>query len=285
MEHTAIFEEQVALTPVDFKRAIKDIDAILLEKFRARIENKCSRHGYVLPNTLKILSRSMGMVERGRFTGNIIFRVQAEGGVINPPDGVKLKGEVVRKNKMGLYVNYRDAIRMIVPRDMSIGDKEFEQVNVGDIVNVEIKKSRFQVNDEYILSVGSFQGVDTKATEAAGVAAGKAAALGSVPEENVAEEEAVEEEAAEEEAAEEEAVEEAEEAGEAGEANEGVVRTNASANASANAPVNISKNMNTAMNTSAQASSVNQGAVKNAVAGNAILRQPLNLSPAGKEDN
>jgi hypothetical protein len=38
-------------------------------------------------------------------------------------------------------------------------------------------------------------------------------------------------------------------------------------------------------NTSAQASSVNQGAVKNASAGNAIPRQPLNLSPAGKEDN
>ena len=286
MEHTAIFEEQVALTPVDFKRAIKDIDAILLEKFRARIENKCSRHGYVLPNTLKILSRSMGMVERGRFTGNIIFRVQAEGGVINPPDGVKLKGEVVRKNKMGLYVNYRDAIRMIVPRDMSIGDKEFEQVNVGDIVNVEIKKSRFQVNDEYILSVGSFQGVDTRATDAAGAAAGKRAALGSVPEENVAEEEAGEEEAAEEEEAFEEAFEEAveEEAEEAGEAkeskedNEGVVRANASA-------INTSKNMNTAMNASAQASSVNQGAVKNASAGNAIPRQALNLSPAGKEDN
>lgn len=289
MEHTAIFEEQVALTPVDFKRAIKDIDAILLEKFRTRIENKCSRHGYVLPNTLKILSRSMGMVERGRFTGNIIFRVQAEGGVINPPDGVKLKGEVVRKNKMGLYVNYRDAIRMIVPRDMSIGDKEFEQVNVGDIVNVEIKKSRFQVNDEYILSVGSFQGVDTRATDAAGAAAGKTAALGSVPEENVAEEEAGEEEAAEEEAVEEEAEEtgeeeaveedveeEAEEAGEAKESkedNEGVVRANVSVNASKSA------------NASAQASSVNQGAVKNASAGNAIPRQALNLSPAGKEDN
>jgi len=263
MEHTAIFEEQVALTPVDFKRAIKDIDAILLEKFRARIENKCSRHGYVLPNTLKILSRSMGMVERGRFTGNIIFRVQAEGGVINPPDGVKLKGEVVRKNKMGLYVNYRDAIRMIVPRDMSIGDKEFEQVNVGDIVNVEIKKSRFQVNDEYILSVGSFQGVDTRATEAAGKTA---AALEAVPEENVVEKAEEEEE-------------------EAKEDNEGMVRVNASVNASANAPVNAPRNMTAPANTSAQASSVNQGAVKNASAGNAIPRQPLDLSPAGKEDN
>ena len=287
MEHTAIFEEQVALTPVDFKRAIKDIDAILLEKFRARIENKCSRHGYVLPNTLKILSRSMGMVERGRFTGNIIFRVQAEGGVINPPDGVKLKGEVVRKNKMGLYVNYRDAIRMIVPRDMSIGDKEFEQVNVGDIVNVEIKKSRFQVNDEYILSVGSFQGVDKKATEAAGEAA---APLEAVPEEDLLEEEAaVEEEAGEEELVEEEAVEEEageeevaeEEAKESKEDNEGMVRANASVNASVNAP----RNMNASANASAQVSSVNQGVVKNASAGNAILRQPLNLSSAGKEDN
>ena len=287
MEHTAIFEEQVALTPVDFKRAIKDIDAILLEKFRARIENKCSRHGYVLPNTLKILSRSMGMVERGRFTGNIIFRVQAEGGVINPPDGVKLKGEVVRKNKMGLYVNYRDAIRMIVPRDMSIGDKEFEQVNVGDIVNVEIKKSRFQVNDEYILSVGSFQGVDKKATEAAGEAA---APLEAVPEEDLLEEEAaVEEEAGEEELVEEEAVEEEageeevaeEEAQESKEDNEGMVRANASVNASVNAP----RNMNASANASAQVSSVNQGVVKNASAGNAILRQPLNLSSAGKEDN
>jgi hypothetical protein len=281
MEHTAIFEEQVALTPVDFKRAIKDIDAILLEKFRARIENKCSRHGYVLPNTLKILSRSMGMVERGRFTGNIIFRVQAEGGVINPPDGVKLKGEVVRKNKMGLYVNYRDAIRMIVPRDMSIGDKEFEQVNVGDIVNVEIKKSRFQVNDEYILSVGSFQGVDTKATEAAGEAA---AALESVPEEGSKEEEeeVVEEE---EEVAEEEEEAEAGEA-EAGEAEEETEEeakeySNASAPKNTNASVNSPRNANV----SAQASSVNQGAVKNASAGNAIPRQPLNLSPAGKEDN
>jgi DNA-directed RNA polymerase subunit E'/Rpb7 len=52
MEHTAIFEEQVSLTPTDFKRVIKSIDSILLEKLRARIENKCSRHGYVIPNTL-----------------------------------------------------------------------------------------------------------------------------------------------------------------------------------------------------------------------------------------
>jgi hypothetical protein len=101
----------------------------------------------------------MGMVERGRFTGSVIFQVQSEGSVLNPPDGFVLEGEVIRKNKMGLYVNYMDAIRIIVPRDVNIGNDEFESVEVGDFIKVEIKKSRFQINDEYILSVGLFKGL------------------------------------------------------------------------------------------------------------------------------
>ena len=158
MEYTAVFEEQVALTPRDIRGQIKSIDAVLEEKLRVRLEGKCSRHGFVLTESIKILSRSMGSLERGRFTGHLLFHVQAEGKVLNPPDKTVLDGEVIRKNKMGLYVNYRDAIRIIVPRDANIGMDEFESVEVGETITVEIKKSRFQVNDEYILSVGLFRG-------------------------------------------------------------------------------------------------------------------------------
>jgi hypothetical protein len=98
----------------------------------------------------------MGSLEKGRFTGSIIFHVQAEGTVLNPPDGAILEGEVIRKNKMGIYVSYKDAIRVIIPRDLHIGNEAFEAVEIGETVEVEIKKSRFQVNDPYILSVGSF---------------------------------------------------------------------------------------------------------------------------------
>ncbi len=158
MDHTAVFEEQVPLTPKDLRNEIKNIDSLLEQKLQAKLEGRCSRHGYVLPGSIQILSRSMGMVEKGRFTGSILFHVQAEGQVLNPPDGLLLEGEVIRKNKMGLYVNYQDAIRVIVPRDLNIGNDEFESVEVGEIVKVEIKKSRFQVNDEYILSVGLYKG-------------------------------------------------------------------------------------------------------------------------------
>ena len=158
MEYTAIFEEQIPLTPNDLKHEISSIDSIILIKLKYLLEGKCSRHGFVVPNTVKLLSRSMGALERGRFTGNLMYIVQAEASVINPPDGHILEGDVIRKNKMGVYVNYKDAIRIILPRDLNIGNDEFDSVEIGEFIRVEVKKSRFQVNDEYILSIGLFKG-------------------------------------------------------------------------------------------------------------------------------
>jgi len=156
MEYTAVFEEAVSLTPRDLRSPIKSLDAVLEGKLRGRLEGKCSRHGFVLSDSVRVLSRSMGTVDRGRFTGNVLFHVQAEGKVLNPSDKTILDGEVIRKNKMGLYLNYKDAIRIIIPRDANIGKDEFEEVEMGETITVEIKKSRFQVNDPYILSVGLF---------------------------------------------------------------------------------------------------------------------------------
>jgi DNA-directed RNA polymerase subunit E'/Rpb7 len=163
MEHTALFEERASLSPRDLRGQISDLDALLIQKLSTRMENKCSRHGFVLPGTMKILSRSMGYVEKGRFTGDIMFHLQIEARVLNPPAGYILEGSVIRKNKMGMYISYDDAIRIILPRDIHIGDEAFEAVQIGDRVKVEIQKSRFQVNDAYILSVGLFRGLATAA--------------------------------------------------------------------------------------------------------------------------
>jgi DNA-directed RNA polymerase subunit E'/Rpb7 len=156
MDHSVLFEEQVSLVPSDFSKEITSINDILLNKLKDKLENKCSRNGYVLPNSLKILSRSLGKASLGRYVGDYVFYVQLQGNVLNPPDGIVLEGEVVSKNKMGLYINYKNAIRVIVPRDLHIGNEDFDSVMVGDKIKVEIKKSRFQVNDESILSVGLF---------------------------------------------------------------------------------------------------------------------------------
>jgi DNA-directed RNA polymerase subunit E'/Rpb7 len=178
MEHSALFEERASLTSRDLRGQITDIDGLLLQKISTRMEGKCSRHGFVLPDTMKILSRSMGYVEKGRFTGDIIFHLQLEGKVLNPPAGQSIVGTVVRKNKMGMYVSYdNDSIRIILPRDIHIGDEKFEAVQIGERVRVEIQKSRFQVNDPYILSVGLFREVVTEAAPAVVQEVAPAAAL------------------------------------------------------------------------------------------------------------
>jgi hypothetical protein len=157
MESTAFFEKKINLTPSDFNEVKKQsIDSLLETKAKQLIENKCSEQGFVLPGSVKLLSRSMGYFESARFTGDAIYYLKLEGKIIYPADGVRVIGEVIRKNKMGLYVNYRDAIRVQVPRDLHIGSEEYEEVDVGDFVEVELKRSKFQINDPYILASAIF---------------------------------------------------------------------------------------------------------------------------------
>lgn len=158
METIALFEEKIPITPRDLSRGSVKIEGLLSDKLSQKLEGRCSLHGYVIPGTMKLLSRSVGYIEKGRNTGDIVYHIQAEGNVIYPPDGTILQGEILRKNKMGMFVNYKDAIHVILPRDLHIGNEEFDSLQIGEIVKVEIKKSRFQVNDEYILSVGVYLG-------------------------------------------------------------------------------------------------------------------------------
>ena len=156
MEQIAIFEEKVALTPADLSREITSFDEILLERLKKSLEGKCSRHGFVIPGSLELLSRSMGSAEKGRFTADFLYYLKAQGKVYNPPDGFQIEGEVIRKNKMGLYVIIENAVRIMIPRDLHIGNEEFDSIQIGDIIRAEIKKSRFQVNDTHILSIGQY---------------------------------------------------------------------------------------------------------------------------------
>ena len=142
MESVVFFEKKLNLTPHEFNEIkMTSIDDILLKKARDTMENKCSENGFILPGSITLHSRSMGYFEAARFTGDAIYYVKLEGKVIYPVDGIRVTGEVIRKNKMGLYVNYKNAIRIQVPRDLHLGNETFDNVQVGDNVQVEIKRS------------------------------------------------------------------------------------------------------------------------------------------------
>ena len=159
METEAFFQEKVYLTPKDLRNDIESVDDILVLKLKERLEQRCSPHGYVMPGTLEILTRSTGMVDSGRFSGDWAFLVKAKGHVLNPPEGTMVEVEVLKSNKMGVYAVYENAIRLMVPRDLHLGDEEFDALKVGDRIKVEIQKSRFQLRDPFIVSVGIYRGM------------------------------------------------------------------------------------------------------------------------------
>ena len=158
MESEAFFQEKVYLTPKDLRNDIQSVDDILILKLKERLEQRCSPHGYVLPGTLELLTRSAGMVDSGRFSGDWAFLVKAKGSVLHPPEGTMVEVEVLKNNKMGIYAVYENAIRIMVPRDLHLGDDEFDQLKVGERIRVEIQKSRFQLRDPFIVSVAVYRG-------------------------------------------------------------------------------------------------------------------------------
>jgi hypothetical protein len=98
------------------------------------------------------------MVDSGRFSGDWAFLVKAKGRVLHPPEGTTVEVEILKFNKMGIYAVYENAIRIMVPRDLHLGDEEFDSLKVGDRIRVDIQKSRFQLRDPFIVSVGIFRG-------------------------------------------------------------------------------------------------------------------------------
>jgi hypothetical protein len=195
METSVVFEQKISINPRDFNQlGTTNLDDILLEKFETENSGRCSVHGWVKPGTMKMLSRSMMQIEGGRFTGDMICWVQVEGRVIYPVDGARLQGIVMKKNKMGMFVMYDEAIQVMVPRDLHVGTDdlatEFDNVQIGELVEVEVKKSRFQVRDPTILSVGIFK---QRLKMGAALPAKSAVQPKALVDEEVAEEEVAEE--------------------------------------------------------------------------------------------
>jgi hypothetical protein len=67
---------------------------------------------------------------------------------------------------MGIFGEYNSAIRVMLPRDLHLGNDNYENINIGDKIQVLVKKSRFQINDPFILSVGILYSSDVVAPNA-----------------------------------------------------------------------------------------------------------------------
>ena len=154
MYKSCFIEEQAILTPREFDTAAVDLDGFLTFQLRKKLEGRCSPQGFIKEGSLKLLSRTLGQSKSGSFTGDFIFRCKIECDVLYPAADDVVIVEVLKANKMGAYATFENSIRVLLPRDLHLGNADFDQLAIGDKIKTTILKTRFKFNDEYISAIG-----------------------------------------------------------------------------------------------------------------------------------
>jgi hypothetical protein len=74
-----------------------------------------------------------------------------------------IEARILKMNKLGGYAlvvdegRLREAMRILLPRDLHLGNAEFDALEVGQGVRIRLLRSRFQAKDAFIQSVGVFE--------------------------------------------------------------------------------------------------------------------------------
>jgi hypothetical protein len=170
MYHTMYLDERVSLSPSDINTASEVPDGsaedggfkqMLETRLKEKYEGRCNVNGYVRTGSVELLQRSVATGEHGRFTGNIVYDCKFKCTVLHPTAGIRVDAIALKVNKMGVYAVFEDAaardetmIRILLPRDIHLGNEEFDSIQESDKLQVSLERSKFQTNDPFIVSVG-----------------------------------------------------------------------------------------------------------------------------------
>ena len=158
-------DQRVSLAPTEFSEAADDIDSFLVAKIRKGLEGQCCTHGYVRPGSTQILARSMGQAEHGRFTGDFLYQCKVKIMCFLPHADQIVEARILKMNKLGGYAlivddgRLREAMRVLLPRDLHLGNSEFDSLEAGQGVRIRLLRSRFQAKDAFIQAVALFEGM------------------------------------------------------------------------------------------------------------------------------
>ena len=156
----SLLVDKVKIKPNQLTKKYKEN---ILKLIKSKLENKCSKHGFIKKNSIEIEKISTGRIEPQTFTGYTIFDVKFHALICNPSIGSIITGKVKRRNKFGILViiedeNKNEIIEVIIPKN-TIGTSDninidFNKINIEDNIKLEILGKKFEINDTKISAIG-----------------------------------------------------------------------------------------------------------------------------------
>ena len=113
------------------------------------IEGRCIKEGYVVPNTVIILKRSIGNMNNNQFNGNVVFDVTIGAKVCNIPVNCVIKANIKKLNKLGILAEL-GPLMIIVPKEIHQNKEPFKDINIGDEIDLLVIGKTFNLNSKII---------------------------------------------------------------------------------------------------------------------------------------
>jgi len=127
----------------------ENIDNYIHNFLKNKIEGKCVDEGYIKPDSIKIIKKSIGALLGSRFTGDITYNILYTADISNPVIGNIIDCKVKFINKLGILGN-NGPITIIVSKQFHDSNDLINKIKEGDIIKVEVIAKKFYLNDTEI---------------------------------------------------------------------------------------------------------------------------------------
>jgi hypothetical protein len=114
-------------------------------------EGKCSAEGFIQRNSITIVNYSLGRTNY--IKGGVDYEVTFQADVCMPHTGQRFKAPVTVRSKIGIHAE-TPPIKVLIPRDLHIGNADFENVKVDEDIEFEVIGCKFKQQDRDIIVVG-----------------------------------------------------------------------------------------------------------------------------------
>ena len=141
---------------VDARFLQRNIHASLVAQLRHKYEGICLPEGYVQPRSITITEHSFGRTNI--LKGGLDYSVRFQADMCLPHAGQVFKAPVTLKSKIGLHAE-TSPIKILLPRDLHIGNPDFDEAEVGQDIEFDVVGTRFQQGDESIVVLGKLRQV------------------------------------------------------------------------------------------------------------------------------
>lgn len=129
----------------------KNMEASILAQLKMNYEGRCSAEGFIQRNSITIINYSLGRANY--IKGGVDYDVVFQADVCMPHNGQRFKAPVALRSRAGIHCE-TPPIKILIPRDLHIGNKDFDEVKVGEDIEFEVVGSKFKQQDTDIIVVG-----------------------------------------------------------------------------------------------------------------------------------